>query len=132
MKRTVHVNKEFVNAALPPIPEDFERDMREMILSMPAETAERIERKGRPMRRKLSVGFVLAVILCTLAAGALAAVLLGGKDFVDQIMAPKARETSSQNFTKEEIAEILRIAEENSLTLSDVDMYRLNHLGESG
>ena len=132
MKRTVHVSKEFVNAALPPIPADFERDMREMILSMPAETAERIERKGRPMRRKLSVGFVLAVILCTLAAGALAAVLLGGKDFVDQIMAPKAAQTDSDSFTKEEIEEILRIAAENHLSLSDEDMYRLNHLDKTG
>ena len=132
MKRTVHVSKEFVNAALPPIPADFERDMREMILSMPAETAERIERKDRPMRRKLSVGFVLVVVLCTLAVGALAAVLLGGKDFVDQIMAPKAAQTDSTSFTKEEIEDILRIAKENGLTLSDQDMYMLTHLDETG
>ena len=130
MKRVVKVNKETVNAVLPPIPADFEQDMRNLIFAMPAETGK--ELKGKPMKKRISVGFVLAVVFTLLAASALAAVLLGGKDFVDQIMAPKARETSSQNFTKEEIAEILRIAEENNLTLSDVDMYRLNHLGESG
>lgn len=129
MKRRICVNQEFMNAALPPIPADFERDMREMILSMPAEQT---KREGKPVKRKLSVGFVLACVLILLAATALAAVLLGGKDFVEKIMAPKAAETASDSFTKEEIEEILRIAEENNLTLSDEDMYRLNHLDESG
>ncbi len=128
MKRVVKVNKETLNAMLPPIPADFEQDMRNMLFAMPAETG----KKGKPMKKKISVGFVLAVVFTLLAASALAAVLLGGKDFVEQIMAPKAVENTSQNFTKEEIAEILKIAEENNLTLSDVDVYRLNHLGESG
>ena len=48
MKRALHVNQETINAMLPPIPADFERDMREMILSMPAE---RVERKAAPMKR---------------------------------------------------------------------------------
>ena len=122
------VNRETMNAMMPSIPADFEQDMRNLILAMPAETG----RRGKPMKKKISMGFVLAVVLMLLAASALAAVLLGGKDFVDQIMAPKARETSSQRFTKDEIAEILRIADENNLTLNDVDMYNLNHLDESG
>ena len=128
MKRIVKVNKETLNALLPPIPADFEQDMRSLISAMPAET----EKRGKPMKKRISVGFVLAVVFTLLAASALAAVLLGGRDFVEQIMAPKAVENPSQNFTKEEIAEILKIAEENNLTLSDVDLYRLNHLGESG
>ena len=128
MKRVVKINKETLDAMLPPIPADFEQDMRNMLFAMPAETG----KKGKPMKKRISVGFVLAVVFTLLAASALAAVLLGGKDFVEQIMAPKAVENTSQNFTKEEIAEILKIAEENNLTLSDVDVYRLNHLGESG
>ena len=130
MKRDVKVNHAAISAFLPSMPADFEQDMRSLISAMPAETGEGA--KEKPMKKKLSAGFVLVLVLMLLAASALAAVLLGGKDFVDQIMAPKAKETSSQNFTKEEIAEILRIAEENGLNLSDVDMYRLNHLGESG
>lgn len=129
MKRTLQVNKDFINAVLPPVPADFERDMKELILSMPAE---RPQREEKTVKREFSVGLALACVLALLAVTALAAVLLGGKDFVDQIMAPKAAETDSFNFTKEEIAEILRIAAENNLTLSDEDMYRLNHLDESG
>ena len=130
MKRAVKVNRDTINAIMPSLPADFEQDMRNMIFAMPAETGEGTREK--PMKRKLSVGFVLVLVLMLLAASALAAVLLGGRDFVEQIMAPKAVENPSQNFTKEEIAEILKIAEENNLTLSDVDLYRLNHLGESG
>ena len=129
MKRTLRVNKECMNAFLPPIPADFERDMKDLILSMPAETPQREE---KTVKRTFSAGLILACVLILLAATALAAVLLGGKDFVDQIMAPKAAETASDSFTKEEIEEILRIAAENNLTLSDEDMYRLHHLDESG
>jgi hypothetical protein len=118
-----------MNAVLPSLPADFERDMKELILSMPAE---RPQREEKTVKRKFSVGLVLACVLALLAVTALAAVLLGGKDFVDQIMAPKAAETDSFSFTKEEIDEILRIAAENNLVLSDEDMYRLNHLDESG
>ena len=129
MKRTLQVNKDFMNAVLPPIPADFERDMKDLILSMPAETS---QREGKTVKRKFSVGLILACVLALLAVTALAAVLLGGKDFVDQIMAPKAAQTDSDSFTKEEIEEILRIAAENNLVLSDEDMYRLTHLDETG
>ncbi len=129
MKRTMHVNKQFMNTVLPPIPAEFERDMKELILSMPAE---RPQREEQTVKRKFSVGLALACVLALLAVTALAAVLLGGKDFVDQIMAPKAAENASDSFSQEEIAEILRIATENNLVLSDEDMYRLNHLDETG
>ena len=129
MKRAVRVNKEVISAMLPPVPEDFERDMRDLIFSMPAE---QVKGRNRPMKRKISVGFVLICVLLALTATAVAAVLLGGRDFVDQIMAPKAAKTSSDSFTQEEIEEILRIARENNLTLSDEDMYVLTHLDEWG
>ena len=128
-KRVIRINQESVNAALPPLPADFARDMKEMILSMPAE---RPKKEEKTVKRKLSVGFVITCLLILLAAGALAAVLLGGREFVDQILAPKAAETASDSFTQEEIADILRIAAENGLTLSDEDMYCLNHLDETG
>lgn len=113
MKRTVHVNQETIHAMLPSIPPDFERDMRDMILAMPA------ERKDVPMRKKLSVGLILVLVSLLLAGCALAATLLGGKDFVDQIVAPKAAESDSSRFTREEVQEILRIARENELTLDE-------------
>ena len=113
MKRTVHVNQETVHALLPSIPPDFERDMRDMIQAMPA------ERKELPMRKKLSVGLILVLASLLLAGCALAATLLGGKDFVDHVVAPKAAESDSSRFTQEEVQEILRIARENELTLDD-------------
>ena len=129
MKHTLHVNEDFMNAVLPPVPADFERDMKNLILSMPAEQPKREE---KTVKKKFSVGLILACVLALLAVTALAAALLGGRDFVEKIMAPKAAETDSASFTKEEIEEILRIAAENNLTLSDEDMYRLNHLDKSG
>ena len=101
MKRIVQVNRETMNALLPSIPPEFEKQMREMLQAMPA------ERKEPKMRRKISLGLVLALILCLLTVGALAAALLGGKDFVDQIMAPKAAESQSEKYTSEEVKEIL-------------------------
>ena len=100
MKRVVKVNEETMHAMLPSIPQDFEKEMREMIARMPA------QRKEQPvMRRKLSVGLVLALILTLITVGAVAAVLLGGKDFVDQIMAPKAAENRrEEKFTSAEVA----------------------------
>ena len=127
MKRPLKVTKEALQGLLPPLPADFERGMRELILSMPAE--EQKERE-QPMKRKFSVGLAVALVLSLLAVSALAAVLLGGKDFVDQIMAPKAMENPSSKFTNAEVTEILRIAQENNLTLSDEDMYLLTHLDE--
>ena len=92
-----------------------------------------MERKEGPaVKKRLSAGLVLAIILILVTVTALAAVLLGGKDFVDKVMAPKAAETDSESFTKEEIGEILRIAAENGLVLSDQDMYALTHLAETG
>ena len=72
MKRTIHVNEQFMNAVLPPLPADFERDMKELILSMPAE---RPQREEKTVKRKFSVGLVLACVLALLAVTALAAVL---------------------------------------------------------
>ena len=50
MKRVVKINKETLDAMLPPIPADFEQDMRNMIFAMPAETGEGTREK--PMKRK--------------------------------------------------------------------------------
>ncbi len=87
---------------------------------------------GTKVKRKLTYSLVLAVVLLLIAATALAVALLGGKDFVEEIMVPKAVETDSDSFTQDEIDEILRIAAENNLVLSEQDMYTLTHLEETG
>ncbi len=73
---------------------------------------------GYRVKRKLSYSLVLTIVLLLITATALAVAMLGGKDFVERIMAPKAAETNSDLFTREEIDEILRIASENNLILS--------------
>ena len=74
--------------------------------------------EGKKVKKKLSVAFVLTIILVLLAAGALAA-LLSSKEFVNQIMAPLAVKDSSQKWTSEQTDEIIRLAEENGLTITD-------------
>jgi len=124
MKRTMHVNQDALNALLPDIPLEFEAQMRDLIASMPA------ERKEKPMKKKLSAGFVLALVLCLLAVSALAAALLGGREFVEKIMAPKAAESKSEYYTPKEIQEILRIARENNLLLDPEDEARIRNMEE--
>lgn len=121
MKREVKVNQESIEAMLPSIPHDFEQDMRWMIQRMPE------MRKETPaMKRKLSIGLVFALILMLLAVSALAAVILGGKDFVDQVMAPMAKENiQSDRFTEKEVKFILDEAEKYGIHLPDHIVARL-------
>lgn len=125
MKRAVKVNEEIMQAMLPSIPQDFEQDMRWMIQRMPE------MRKETPvMKRKLSVGLVFALILMLLAVSALAAVILGGKDFVDQVMAPMAKvDIQSDRFTEEEVKFILDEAEKYGIHLPDHVVARLKGHG---
>lgn len=91
------------------------------------------EREGNlAMNKRRSLGLIVAIVLTLLTVTALAAGLLGGKEFVDTILAPKAAEKKTDSFTREEVDEILRIAAENELVLSDQDMYLLTHLDEAG
>ena len=113
MKRQVKINQDIINQMLPDIPPEFEQEMRYMIASLP------VKRKERVMRKKVSLGLVLVLIFMTLTVGATAAVLLGGKDFVDQIMAPRAKQTQDDRFTQQEVDEILRLARENEIELPD-------------
>ena len=121
MKRPLTINQETLQKALPSIPQDFEQDMRWMIQRMPE------MRKETPvMKRKLSVGLVLALILMLLAVSALAAVILGGKDFVDQVMAPMAKvDMESDRFTEKEVQFILDEAEKYGIRLPDHIVARL-------
>jgi len=79
----------------------------------------------KPMKKKLSVGLVLAIVLMLITATVLAAVLLSGKDFVQEVLYPKAQENQSLSWTEGEVAEILRIAGENGLSLSEEQQTQL-------
>ena len=74
---------------------------------------------GIKVKKKLSLGLILALTLTLIVIGALAAVLLTHKEFVDQVLSPKASENASESWTQEEMNQILRIARENGVSLDE-------------
>ena len=111
------LNHALVSAALPDMPADFQAKAERLIDSLPAERTE-------PMKRKVTVGLVLAIALVLLAAGALAAALLSPQEVVEQVAIPMARENDEEyrlndDFSPEELAAFIRACEENGFTLSE-------------
>ena len=105
-----------VRASAASVPDDFIWNTERMI--------DRLPRKERLyMRNKLSVGLVLTIILCMLAATAVAAVLLTGRELVEQEVLPMALENDlgavNESFTNAELMQIVALAEENGITLSN-------------
>ncbi len=117
--------KAAVNASAASVPEDFIWNTERMIDHLP--------RKERYIvRNKLSVGLVLTIILCLLAATAVAAVLLTGRELVEQEVLPMALENDANHdaplmFTNEELQQIAALAEENGITLSEDTMLALKN-----
>ncbi len=79
----------------------------------------------QPVKKKLSFGLALALALIMLTAVAVAAVLLSGRDMVDQVLTPMAEKTKETRFTPEEIAEILDFAQKNDIQLHPDDLKAL-------
>lgn len=72
---------------------------------------------GAVVKRKLTLSMALVLVLLLVTAVGLAAVLLGGKEAVDQFIAPMAKQNESINFSKEEVEEILAFAEKQNIPL---------------
>ena len=72
---------------------------------------------GTPVKKKMPLALVIALSILLITAVALAAVILGGKDVVEQVIAPMAKKTDTNRFTKEEVAEILELAKKHGITL---------------
>ncbi len=70
------------------------------------------------MKKKLSFGLAFAMVLTLLAVGALAAALLTPRQLIDQTGVPMAQENEGVQFTVEETNLLLKLAEENGITLS--------------
>jgi len=118
MKRELKINQDVMNAILPPPPEDMMADTRAFIQSLP------YREKEIKVKRKVPVSIILAMVFALLAVTALAATILSRKQFVDQVLAPKAQENDSDMFTPEEIREIISIAENMGITLDEKDIRR--------
>ena len=78
------------------------------------------------VKRKMPVSFALALILVLLTATAVAAVLLTGRELVEQEAVPLAQQNDSgvrpeMDYTYEELQAIILVAQENGITLDDDD-----------
>lgn len=73
----------------------------------------------KKVKKKLSVGFAVALVLILATVTAVAAILLSGKDFVDQILAPMSRQTEEEQWSEEELNQILALAQKNGVELTD-------------
>ena len=81
---------------------------------------------GHKVKRKLTYGLVLAIVLLLAAATAVAVALLSPREVVEQIAVPMAQENDSDwrvntDFSPEELAEFIRSANEIGITIDEND-----------
>lgn len=86
-------------------------------------------RGGKTMKKKVSLGLVLALALTLIVIGALAAVILTNKDFVNNVLSPKALENTSDSWTQQEMDDILRMAADSGVALDQEALSRLQEKG---
>ncbi len=83
------------------------------------------ERTGEPVvKKRLSVGLVLAIVLLLIAVTALAVALLSPKEIVEQVAVPMAQGNDKEwrvetDFTPEELAAFIRACNENGIDLDE-------------
>ncbi len=77
--------------------------------------------EGRKMnKKKMPLAFVPALILgLLLAGGALAAALLSGQQIVEEMAVPMAQSSRQENYTHEELENLIRTLNENGITLDE-------------
>ena len=81
---------------------------------------------GYKVKRKLTYGLVLAIVLLLAAATAIAVALLSPREVVEQVAVPMAQENDSDwrvntEFSPEELAEFIRAANESGITIDEND-----------
>ena len=72
---------------------------------------------GKTMKKRLSLGFILALVIVLVVIGALAAVILTNKEFVDTVLSPKAAMNSQDYWTQAEMEDILILADKNGVVV---------------
>ncbi len=120
--------RQAVQASAAPVNPDFLSQMEQMIDHLP--------RKERPvMKRKLSLGLVLALVLCMLTLGALAVALLTNEELVEQEVLPLALKNDisglNEVLSHEDLVRVLALAEENGIDLTkNPHIHRAYEAGE--
>ncbi len=71
------------------------------------------------VKKKLTVSMVLVIVLLLIAVTALAVALLSPKEIVEQVAVPVAQNNDHENYTYEELAELIRTLNENGITLDE-------------
>ena len=71
------------------------------------------------VNKKVSLALVFVLILLLTGTVAVAAVLLSGKDFVDQFLGPMSQKTEDAQWTDEELDQILSLAEDNGVEITE-------------
>ena len=79
---------------------------------------------GYKVKRKLTAGWVLALVLMLFTVTAVAAVLLTHTEIIEQFAVPMALENDTDNYTQEaytneELAQLIAILSENGITLDE-------------
>ena len=83
------------------------------------------ERTGEPVvKKRLSIGLVLAIILMMITVTALAVALLSPKEIVEQVAVPMAQEndhdeTRQEFYTHDELAQLIQTLGENGFTIDE-------------
>ena len=80
-------------------------------------TAEKGEIK--PMKKKLTLSMVLVIVLLLIAVAALAVALLSPKEIVEQVAVPVAQSNEQENYTYEDLQNLLQTLNENGITLDE-------------
>ena len=79
---------------------------------------------GFIVKKRLSVGLVLAIVLMLITVTALAVVLLTPKEVVEQVAVPLAQENDMEGeyqdtYSKEELAQLIKALNENGITIEE-------------
>ncbi len=80
--------------------------------------------EGKPMKKRLPVGLVVAVVLLLLTVTAIAAVLLTPQEVVEQVAVPLAQNNDTEwrvnnEFSPEELARFIQACAENGIDLNE-------------
>ena len=62
------------------------------------------------VKKKLTMSMVLVIVLILIAVTALAVALLSPKEIVEQVAVPVAQSNDQENYTYEELADLIRLA----------------------
>ena len=71
------------------------------------------------MKRRISVGLVLTAVLLLIAVTALAVALLSPREVVEQVAVPLAQENEQENYSYDELRELMTALNENGITLDE-------------